>query len=552
MKKEKIWMIGAAGILAGCSASSAVSASSASAGIQAEIVLSDDGCTTTASAGVSIAGSTITISVPGTYTVSGSLQDGQIVVNTVSKGEVVLVLEGISLTSSDGPAIIVTQADETVITASEGSENMIASTGTDSEDHDAAIYAKDDLVLDGSGSLNISADGDAIHGNDTVTVSDVTLNLHVGDDGIQGHELVEADNAVITVDAGSDGIKAGNDEGEGDIVLTDDTVSITADDDGMQAEKDITLSGGTLTVSAGSTLSLTASSDDASSSNHGMNANGDITVSSASVNLNAKDDAIHAAGSITLDSEIQISCQDDGVHSDSDLTINGGAINITSSYEGLEAKNLVITDGTIQVVSSDDGINTSAGTSDGMQADDSWLSIQGGTTTIDAGGDGIDLNGSGEMTGGTVTVYGPQDDGNGALDYAGTFEVSSGNLIAGGSSGMMQIPSDDSSLATLVAGASSNGEDIIVKDASGNEILRYSSTKTYAAVSFTSDQLTVGNTYSVYQGDELLGSVTLASGENMVGTINSRGMGGGNPSGGGGMMPGNRPDQNQSSDSSGV
>ncbi|MEE8807134.1 MAG: carbohydrate-binding domain-containing protein [Lactimicrobium sp.] len=549
MNRKKIVILSAAGLLAGCTSVSTASSTAAS-GIQADIVLSDDGCSTTASAGVAIAGSVITISMPGTYTISGSLQDGQLIVNTASKGEVVLVLDGISLTSSSGPAIIVSQADETVITASEDSENDIVSSGTDSDGHDAAVYSKDDLTFNGSGTLTISGGGDAIHGNDSISISEVTLNLNAGDDGIQGHELVEADNAVITVDAGSDGIKAGNDEGEGTITLNDDTVTITADDDGIQAEKDLDINSSTLTVSAGTNLSLMSSSDDEdASSSHGLKADGDIAVSDSALHLNASDDAVHAAGSITLDSDLEIACGDDGVHSDTDLTINGGTINITSSYEGLEAENLTITDGTINIVSSDDGINTSSGTSNDMQADDSWLSIEGGTVVIDAGGDGIDLNGSGEMTGGSVTVYGPQDDGNGAIDYAGTFTVSSGTLIAGGSSGMLQVPSDSSSLATIVAGVTSNGEDIVVKDASGNEILRYASTKTYAAVSFTSDALETGSTYSVYQGDDLIGSLTLASGENTVGTINSRNMGGGSPGGG---MPGNMPDQNQSSDSSGV
>lgn len=53
-----------------------------------------------------------------------------------------------------------------------------------------------------------------------------------------------------------------------------------------------------------------------------------------------------------------------------------------------------------------------------MDADESCvLTINGGTVTINADGDGIDSNGYFYINGGTVYVEGPESNGNSALDY---------------------------------------------------------------------------------------------------------------------------------------
>jgi hypothetical protein len=156
---------------------------------------------------------------------------------------------------------------------------------------------------------------------------------------------------------------------------------------------------------------------------------------------------------------------DDGMHADAALTINGGAVTIPTSYEGLESAVITINAGDINVTSSDDGINVAGGTDGsggmagpgrggrgqggpGAQSSETftytgsyYLYINGGTITVNAGGDGLDANGAIEMTGGLVVVNGPTEQMNGALDYDGTFNISGGTLIAVGSAGMAQAPS---------------------------------------------------------------------------------------------------------------
>jgi len=133
----------------------------------------------------------------------------------------------------------------------------------------------------------------------------------------------------------------------------------------------------------------------------------------------------------------------------------------------LESAVITINTGDIQINASDDGINLASGADgSGMNTDmpgggggkhggpgqdmfaesgSYYLYINGGTILVDADGDGIDSNGSIEMTGGTMVVNGPTNSANGALDYMGTRNISGGYFIAAGSSGMAQAPSNSSS-----------------------------------------------------------------------------------------------------------
>ena len=155
------------------------------------------------------------------------------------------------------------------------------------------------------------------------------------------------------------------------------------------------------------------------------------------------------------------------------------------------------------------------------------LTITGGEIRINAGGDGLDSNGTIAMSGGIVYVDGPVNDGNGILDYDKTFEISGGTLIGAGSSGMLQTISDSSSqagLAVVFDSSQSAGTVVTVKDSAGKEVVSYEPSKSFTAVVLSDSEFEVGESYDIYLNDTLYKSIELTS---VSTTDGASGMGGG-------------------------
>ncbi|MDD4683451.1 MAG: carbohydrate-binding domain-containing protein, partial [Eubacteriales bacterium] len=223
-----------------------------------------------------------------------------------------------------------------------------------------------------------------------------------------------------------------------------------------------------------------------------------IKISGGSFSINSTDDAIHSNGIITIDAgTYEMASGDDGIHADATVTINGGQITISKSYEGIEGKNIILNDGIVDVVSSDDGINIAGGQDASAMggrpgqntfstAGDQKLEINGGDITVNAEGDGIDVNGTANMSGGTVIVYGPSNSANGALDYDGSFEVTGGTLLAVGSSGMAQSVSSSSQTVLAFTTNIAADTEMSITDSNDQEIISAISPRAFAAVIFTS------------------------------------------------------------------
>ncbi|WP_440114427.1 carbohydrate-binding domain-containing protein [Paenibacillus sp. QZ-Y1] len=304
----------------------------------------------------------------------------------------------------------------------------------------------------------------------------------------------------------------------------------------------------------------TATTATESTSAKALKAGTNLTVNGGTYTIDSMDDSVHSNSNVTVnDGKFTIESGDDGIHADSALTVNGGTINIAKSYEGLEGATITLNDGDVDVTASDDGVNTSgdgtetasdaAVTTDSTQAADTTatsnisvtettgttsttdqatqgtdtgqqnrapggmpgretasnneLHINGGSLTVNADGDGLDSNGSIYMTGGTVIVNGPTNDGNGPLDYDGTFEMSGGYLVAAGSSGMAQGTSDTSTQNTIVMtfpDTQKAGTLVHVQDGEGNNILTFAPAKDYQSVVISSPDLKKNGSYVIYSG----------------------------------------------------
>ena len=141
---------------------------------------------------------------------------------------------------------------------------------------------------------------------------------------------------------------------------------------------------------------------------------------------------------------------------------------------------------------------------------------------INAGGDGLDSNGDVVMTGGTIVIDGPEDSADGAIDYDSSFDMSGGEIIAAGSSGMAMTPSSTSAInsVNITFSTTYSNTEIIIKDSNGNEIVSYTPVKKFNSFVFGSENLKTGETYTVYAGGEEIDSFTVS------GTITNVGNGG--------------------------
>ena len=490
-----------------------------------EITLSDSKSTCDSPA-VRVSDNQITITRTGTYVLSGSLTNGQIVVDA-SGEKVQIVLKDASINCDTSAAIYVKSADKVFVTLAENTSNTLTNTkdfvAIDDNNIDAVIFSKSDLSLNGSGTLTIhAAYGHGIVSKDDLVITSGTYDITAARHALSGKDSVRIADGVFTLNAKKDGIHSENTDNDekGFIYIADGTFSITCDSDGMDAEETLQVDGGTITIAAG----------------------------------------------------------DDGLHADGDLVLNDGTITITKSYEGLEGKTVTITGGSYAVTSSDDGVNaagdgTAGNSSDSASSDSSKeqkmpsgtppkqpqnssdstempqppqnsdstempnapkgaqngngnsgpggmedatdynrIQISGGMLTVNAGGDGLDSNGDLTVTGGEIYIDGPVQGGNSALDCSGAATISGGTVIAVGSSGMAENFSSSStqgSMLVTVSASMISGE-ITLQDSNGNSLLSYTPAKSYNSVVISCPKLTSGETYTLLAGDTTT-TVTLDS-----------------------------------------
>ncbi len=460
------------------------------------LILKDDSITSSSDS-VEISGATATITQEGTYLLSGSLTDGQIVVNAGQDAKLQLVLNGVTINSETSAGIFVQQADKVFLTTAAGTDNQISNGGTFSTDGetniDAAVFSKDDLTLNGEGTLTVlSPAGHGIVSKDDLVITSGTYSIESAFHGLDANDSVRAADAMITINAGKDGIHANNNEDNdpGFVYIAGGTYTIDALDDGISAGACIQAENGSFSITSGC-------------------------------------DAVHSDDSVTVNGgSFQIECEDDGFHGDLALTVTGGTIRILRCYEGLEALQLNLSGGDITVNADDDGLNAAGGTdssgfngpggNDGFGAmkrngggnrgmnDSSGqgsIVISGGTLSITASGDGIDSNGSLLISGGDVTVTGPVQGDTATLDYDTTGEITGGTFVGTGASGMAQtFSSSQQGVVAVSAGNQSAGTRFTLSDKEGNVILSGAPDLPYNVVILSSPLIEKGTSYTLTVG----------------------------------------------------
>ena len=514
-------------------------------------------------AGASATGGDVTITGSGTFIISGECSNGSITVNAQNANKVQLVLQGVKLTSSNGPAINVKSAKKVTITLSANTENTISdsnsyNTSYINDNVDAAIFSKSNLVLNGEGKLTVNGNyAHAIASKDNLTVAGGVYTVNSKKTGLYGKDFVKLAGCEMNILAGTDAIKSDNDTNteKGYIYVENGKYVLKSANDAIQAFNLVTIDGGSFDI----TTTSTSSTESAKAIKGGSG----IAIAGGEFKINSKDDAIHSNGNIAIvGGNFTVTSGDDGIHADDTLDISNGSIVIQKSYEGLEATDIYISGGYIEINSSDDGMNASGGndsnTSVGGRPGMDMFGGGKGTITISGGyiimhneGDGVDSNGTLEITGGVVLVDGPSRGGNGSLDYNSSAKITGGVVITLGSSDMAQNFTEATQGSILASGSGyfSAGTTLSLCDDKGNVILAFTSTKQFTCALFSAPEITTGKTYTFYTGATVLGldengyaHNTTQTGGTACGTVTLTtlisGKGNGMPGGG---MPGGRP-----------
>lgn len=474
-------------------------------------VFTDTGVTVTGE-GLKASGTTLTVTAEGTYVLSGECKNGAVVVNAPKDHKVQLVLSGLNLTAKSGAPLHIQQADKVFVTLADGSVNALSDTGASSDTSvDAAIFSKEDMTINGNGTLTVN--GNYKHGivsKDDLVIAGGTITVNAASTGMDGKDCVKIKDGSITVNAKKNGIRATNEEDAalGYIWIGGGTIAVEAGNDGLEAISYLKIDDGNITLKTGGGSGRKLSSSSASAK--GLKCDGDILVGGGTFSLDTADDAIHAGGNIYLQGgTVSIQTGDDAIHADATLEISGSVTDITKSYEGLEATDIRITGGITAVVASEDGINAAGGNDDtsswpGRPGGDRFagstatIEIRGGYLFINAAGDGIDANGTIEISGGTVLISGPTNNGNGALDYDGKCSVTGGVLIACGAAGMAQNVSEGTQGALMTnVTAQPAGTTIALCDGDGVAIVAFTSPKTFNNVVISAPGILEGETYTL-------------------------------------------------------
>ena len=504
----------------------------------------------------------VTISKAGVYVVSGTLSAGQIVVDAGDDDKVQLVLSGVTMTNSDSACIYVKNADKVFVTLADGTTNTLSDTGAEfvQEDEDTnvdgVIYARDDIVFNGSGTLNVTAKTKhAIVGKDDLKVTGGTYNITAAAKGISANDSIRIKAGTFTIDSEDDALHTsnGDEEGRGYIYIEDGTFDLSTRDDGIHAETDLLIRGGkinvkesyegiegyTITVDGGE-ISIVASDDGmnaAGGSNSGGkggfggnfdgNSDGNFQGKGDFGGKKNTDDS-NGSGASTDESDSSWDGRQGGrggkggrgqmpdfQNGEMPEMPNGGQMPDFQNGERPE-----MPDGEMPDMQNGNGGGFPGGNGENfpgggggmmMDADENAvIVINDGTIYINANGDGLDSNGYLTVNGGVIYVDGPTNNGNGALDSGLGLTVNGGTVIAVGSSGMAEgfgSSSTQKSFKYDFGSAQSGGTELELLDSTGTAIFKYTPSKQYSSVVFSSADLKEG-TYTVKAGSTE-GSVTV-------------------------------------------
>ena len=327
-------------------------------------------------------GQNVSVTKAGVYVLSGTASNVTVTVEVGDEDKVQIVLDGVSITNSNAPCIYVKNADKVFVTTQ--NDNSLSVTGAFTADGetntDAVIFSKDDLVLNGTGTLKIQSSDNGVTCKDDLKITGGTIHITCSADGLEANESLAVADGNITINTPKDGVHVENDEdtSTGYIYICGGTMNITAGDDGIHATTVCQIDGGTITTESAEGIEATY-----------------VQINGGTMTINASDDGINAAN-------------------------KSSAYAVTAEFTGGEVN-----------------INMGQGDTDGIDSNGN-LYVKGGTLNINAQSP-FDFDGQSDYTGGTIIVNGTETNAITNQMMGGGMRGGMGGGMPGGDMGGMPM-----------------------------------------------------------------------------------------------------------------
>lgn len=291
----------------------------------------------------------VSITSEGVYVLSGSAENVTVRIETDDTAKVQIVLNGVTITNSDSPAIYVVSADKVFVTTAENTSNKLTVSGTFTADGttntDAVIFSKDDITLNGLGTLVINSSDNGISGKDDVKITGGTYEIYSTADGIEANDSLRVSGGKITIQSGNDAIQVKNDEDEttGYVYICGGDITINAYDDGIHGNLAVQIDGGSIQIDAaegieGTYVQINGGNIDISASDDGINAAFKTNVYTPTIEITGGSLSVNMGQGDT-----------DALDSNGYLYISGGTVNITAQFAFDYDYGAELTGGTVTV-----------------------------------------------------------------------------------------------------------------------------------------------------------------------------------------------------------